>query len=822
VTGRAPRPGALLWLIALVAALGFIAVDGVLRVAALRDVSRAGLGPGLAPVPDAWSATGWDGERHRLLLYGGDGYQWVLHTEEMLAEADPRLRRTATDNAPAGRAVHWSGSMRWWLAGVAWLYQRVRPELSLPLAIEATVPWANTLAVALLILLLTPVFARRFGGAAAALFALGCIATYPFYHFFAAGDYDHHAIAALSGLAAVAFLVAGGGGFVRGETGPGGGSPAARGGRARRPRSGDAGEDRIAGWLPDERVARRWFIASAAAGGIGLWVSASTLAPVLAGVCGGALAGVLLSARSAAEPAGWRAAPQLWRVWGITGFCVSLGFYVLEYFPAHLGLRLEVNHPLYALAWLGAGDLLRRAGRPAAGRNRVWLLLDGALIGLAPAVVLLSRGAVFLPADPFLWALHEDYISEFRGALAHFAGFGPWQLLQFASPLPLLALPVAALLWVSRRGDAAVRPSQSAAVAASHGAAVAASHGAAVAASQRGAAPSSHDGEARVWRGAALVLLAVGLAYAHVLGAAWIGDLLVAAGALPGSDTPGPAIVHVLALLFDAAVFAALFVWPLRSGLPRLPRPCRELLLLAVVPAALLLVLALDQIRWLGTAGALWLAVLVTLAAVLWVLRDGYEWTTPRRIVPAVLVLLALVPYPAFTALVHWRHGYPGTRTDLRQLVTRDVSYALRGRLGARRGVVLSDPTSTTRMMYFGGMRGVGTLYWENLEGLRAAAAIYGARTDEEARRLIGERGITHIVLYSWDVFALEYTRLARGERFDRDDPHGGPRDSFMVRLLQRDTPPPWLVPVPYEMPNVSALRGAGVLIWEVVHEPPT
>ena len=45
-------------------------------------------------------------------------------------------------------------------------------------------------------------------------------------------------------------------------------------------------------------------------------------------------------------------------------------------------------------------------------------------------------------------------------------------------------------------------------------------------------------------------------------------------------------------------------------------------------------------------------------------------------------------------------------------------------------------------MSYSGGFHGIGSLYWENLAGLTALSDILTATSNEEALRLIRERGI--------------------------------------------------------------------------------
>ena len=54
-------------------------------------------------------------------------------------------------------------------------------------------------------------------------------------------------------------------------------------------------------------------------------------------------------------------------------------------------------------------------------------------------------------------------------------------------------------------------------------------------------------------------------------------------------------------------------------------------------------------------------------------------------------------------------------------------------------------------MVWFGGFQGVGSLYWENLDGLRAANAIYSAPDPDSARALPARRGVTHLAFVAWN-----------------------------------------------------------------------
>lgn len=114
----------------------------------------------------------------------------------------------------------------------------------------------------------------------------------------------------------------------------------------------------------------------------------------------------------------------------------------------------------------------------------------------------------------------------------------------------------------------------------------------------------------------------------------------------------------------------------------------------------------------------------------------------------------------------------------------------------------------TTSLAFHGGLRGVGTFDWENKEGLAAAVRIAGATSPQEALALIQQRGITHIIIPSWDPVLEDYARLGSGLS----------AQSF-VAALKRWTPIPWLRPLPYQLPKIGGFEGQSVAIFEVVEE---
>ena len=658
-----------LWALALLVMVAFVATDTYVHwQTTWALVARQAVAP---PPTDAASPSGYADNQHELILpYPGiDTYHWVMQTQEMLAGAGARIRTVDYDNAPAGREVHWSSLIRWWLAALA-VVDHFYTATPLPMAVEDVAPIGSVLLVVGLIVALTPLVARRFGSGPAALFAFGPMGVGPFYESFSGGRTDHHGLVALTGLLTVLFLLGGGAGWVRAENGP------------------ESADSFLRTWLPNRVQARRWFIASGVVGAVGLWVSAASVVFTLAFTGLGALlaTGWLARGVAADEPA--RPDPSLWRVWGWSGAAASLFFYLLEYFPAHLGMRLEVNHPLYALAWGGGGEIIFRAcrwwgGGQLAERPRDWAWLAGSVgvLALIPALIFLFADRVFAVSDQFLWTMHNDNIEEFFSLWVFLKSQPFWTLVSMASPLVLLTIPM--IFWSGRRD------------------------------------------------------------------------------------------------------------WP---------RPARALLALALPPALITFGQAVAQVRWIETSYALWLAALVGVAMALRL--RAYRWN-PWRIIVAVLLLgWSLLPNPR-NIIYSWVEGHwkaPLSEVEPLELITRDVAQRLRLREGDVPLVVVSGPTSSTWLLYWGGFHSIGTYYWENLAGMKANAAIYGAGTPDEALQLLQAHHATHLVILSWVDNPSEYARLSHHLR--KNDPV--PEDAFAWSLTHGRVYPSWLRPIFYPMPQAG------------------
>ncbi len=661
-------------LFCLVLAALIIGMDGVSRHALVERISRTSFSE-TAP-HTLRVAPGTREEWLVLPYYAMDARWWVLHTERLLREGAWRVRGTELDNAPEGREVHWSSLLMWILAGLASFQSLLSGRPAHELVAEAAV-FAGPVMMFVFVAGLAALAAVRFGVFSACFFVMCLLTSYPFARTFLTGEADHHGIVAAFAAAGILCVLAGGG-LVR-----------------KTPASGPAGS-------PDFPAARRWFVAGGIFGAASLWVSAATAIPILAGTAAGGLLAGLAAVRGENKEA---LCPALWRIWGLAGGLASLGFYLLEYFPGHMGWRLEVNHPLYAAAWFGGAYLLGGALDWAAGARafpaglRAVVPAAALLALISPlAAILFLPGTVFWVSDKFLLALHKEYILEFQSlfTISRMAGGGISWLTSYVWPIACVA-------------------------------------GAGILGMTRGFGPLARRG------------------------------LLLA--------TPAVVITQALTVAqvrWASAAFAmwAVFALVMVADLAASPREGAR--------------------RWVFRALALWGWVAIGIGLLPQVVIRAEEERT---------CLEAPIP-----------------RDIAGNLLLRDVALRLIQSSPDRIPVVLSGPNASTELTYHAGLKTIGTLYWENMPGLKKAARIFSADDESSALEQLKSAGVTHIVVPSWDNFAESYaTLLAKAEGRETN------KAPFFKAIMEGGECPRWLRPFAYPIPTGSGLDANSVKIFAVL-----
>jgi tetratricopeptide (TPR) repeat protein len=360
-------------------AVGFLCWVNTVRAQRVTYVSH--LDESAAPEVDATSPTGFAGGIRQLIVpeHNNDSYQWIAQTQQMLTRGEWRLRHVNYDNAPNGREIRTPSPYRWWLGLVAWIEHK-RSEQPLASSVERAALTADP-ALQILLLFVTVIFiARRFGALAASSLGL-CFATlFPFSSAFLPGQPSDYGLSLVGALWSVLPLLVG----VHAMTTKGASASTTS--------------------VTKHRASvQRWFFLAGVAGGLSLWIGVTRQLPFLTGIAlGGIGATWLMRRETVIEPLPWRA-------WALGGAAATLAAFLVEYFPSHLELkawRIETVHPLYAVAWLGTGELLVRFGewiRPGkfVWKGRVVTAVAMALLSVAalPALIFLKDDRAWLTAD---------------------------------------------------------------------------------------------------------------------------------------------------------------------------------------------------------------------------------------------------------------------------------------------------------------------------------------------------------------------------------------------------------------------------------------
>lgn len=652
-----------LWWLSLAAVWVTVALLVAVHAVAVRDYLSMSGGLGLRGASAPSTPL-----RLTIPFFAADAQTWIRHAISLSEGNGPRLRFTTIDNAPAGREVHWSSAWAWTIVGAGRLDQRLTGE-SFPRATEHAARWLNAVVLMALVIGFSFWTARRAGAAAGVVVALGMVGVDQFYEGFYPTYVDHHGLltAAVFGLM-LGGMFMGAGWWVTPERGAGSLLPTS------------------------QRDVRRSAMFSAICGAVGMWISAASLVPPVAIIGVSGLAAALIQAR-ALQGRKISFDGGAWRLWGRVGAGLSLVFYLVEYVPSHVGLRLDVNHPFYALAWLGGGELIAQvverwlaapALRWANPLGVVWPLLA---VAVAPITMLLGGPAAFAMRDPFLFDVHRNiYEFLYMWDRVKLGGWGEFFRLADVNSLVLIV---------------------------------------------------------------ALVLLCV--------------------------RSPSDKVVLWFSTLATLA-FLAMAYW---------------------------------QVRWLlNASGPEICLTLVVLAAVLRDQKALTRWV-------AVLAVVGLLYVPSTIGRIREALGQTAHASidprDALQPLYRDVAGALRASAPTADVTVLSSPNSSVSIGYYGLFKTIGTLYWENNEGLKIAARIFSAHEDKDAAALIRARRITHIAMISEQNFIGPYYALLH--------PGAAPDDvkkSFGYRLLASRQFPEWLRPIPYQVPDDLRALNVTVLLFKV------
>lgn len=721
-----------------------------------------------------------------------DSYPFVRNAQTMVQQGLWRLRHVGYDNNPNGYEMHWSNLLNWWLIFLGWCHQQATGMPLIP-SIDYMAMLASPILHGLLVVFLGILISLRFSGWVGAVSVIGMVSMSAFNEPFDTGYADHHSLILAAGLCSVLFLLLGGCGWVSGSQEP---CP--------------VGFNRI-GWLT-RKQSRNWFIAAAVAGAMGMWISAFGQIFFFVAMALGAIASTLLFVHPS-EDQRVRYDPTLWRVWGTVGAVLTLLFYLLEYFPNHFEMRLEVNHPLFALAWWGGGEILYRLTRrlqemetPTGNAYRQWL-------GWAIVTGLLA-GALLIGAE--IW--HITNCTNTTNP--QFIGKPPnevppaWYITGMKLLGALLALTAVVGVVASEIHYWFNRPT-----------------------ARPHAEAAWQETTAMVLSTAAILLPGIVILLAPRAWFVFHDSFLIQLHQTIYEFQPITFLLHlaskgghtdkVVMQFFNITPFlilpvAGLLFWK------TVPSAEKGWLTLVLVVGVIFMGLVGRYMRWGIVAPGPMLVLLVALMAMMDTWRiSGRLPGIPQTVMVGLMgIMLWIVPFDVLKQVSSLKEKTLAdmSRDEAVSIVIREVARDIRATSKTQPAVVLSSPNATVRLMQQGGLQGIGSLYWWNVEGLKAAAEMYGEQDDATAEKIFRKHGVTHWAIISEDDYIEGYFNLYKGiikERCKDLNPSVTLERSLACRLAFRgEKSPPWLRRVPVILPPYLSGLNLQVVIFEVL--PPT
>jgi tetratricopeptide (TPR) repeat protein len=193
-------------------------------------------------------------------------------------------------------------------------------------------------------------------------------------------------------------------------------------------------------------------------------------------------------------------------------------------------------------------------------------------------------------------------------------------------------------------------------------------------------------------------------------------------------------------------------------------------------------------------------------------------WTIHRPLRTRWLVALAMI------GLLYLPTGilrYTGASEDVRKrtvspkdaanMLYRDIAAALRASQPEGDIVMLASPNASTSVGYYGRFKTLGTLYWENDAGLRHAAEILSAPSEDAAAALVRKYHVTHIALISEENFIVQYYQLLHPNATAEEI-----KKCFGYQLLADKRIPQWLQMLPYSIPDDLKTLNISVMLFKV------
>jgi hypothetical protein len=235
----------------------------------------------------------------------------------------------------------------------------------------------------------------------------------------------------------------------------------------------------------------------------------------------------------------------------------------------------------------------------------------------------------------------------------------------------------------------------------------------------------------------------------------------------------------------------------------------------ATLVAGALEAMAWWQTRWQMNASAAQIPLALLLVAY-WTGERArtVRWSAAAAVVATVYAPGAIV---AYAETLHRLDSGRVSSADAGMVLSRDIAGALRASRPRGEIVVLASPNVSVRVGYYGRFATIGTLYWENGAGLKAAARIFSEESDEAICRLLDAHHVTHVVFVSNQDFAAEYYTLLHPDA----TPRGWLR-SLGGRIAAGGRMPACMQPLAYQVPGDLEIAGADVRLYAVAADAPS
>lgn len=181
-----------------------------------------------------------------------------------------------------------------------------------------------------------------------------------------------------------------------------------------------------------------------------------------------------------------------------------------------------------------------------------------------------------------------------------------------------------------------------------------------------------------------------------------------------------------------------------------------------------------------------------------------------------VLASLLMLPYPvlAYRAMLEARKAPMRSieRANGWVLLFRDMAQFIRESVGPdARVVVLSSPNTSNPTSYFGRFHAIGTLYWENCDGLSKAASWFNETNDDALLRRLVEHKVTHVIFLNEENFLVPYFELQNAGKGEADW-----EKTFGYRAFFAGQLPVWARPLPYAPPAWLKPLNADVRLLQI------